>query len=134
MEYKLEIKPFKRKDGMKYKILQLTDIQLHTKGLAPSSVGKNITKSLKTKQPGRIYSPLPKEFATNNILTVFATAQNDPVLLKTIQNYERDGYKVLIAVPEAGVPVYLGKDMEEFMKSVKGKRILRKLRKEAPMS
>ena len=30
MEYKLQLKPFKHKDGVKYKILQLTDIALHT--------------------------------------------------------------------------------------------------------
>jgi hypothetical protein len=132
MEYKLELKPFERKDGVKYKIIELTDIQLHTTFKEPSSVGKNFKKTLETDQPVRIYSPLLKQNLINDRFTILDVVKKDPVLLKTVQDYEKDGFKVLISIPKVGVPLSYGKDTVEFINSKNGQRVIRGLAKNKP--
>src|SRR3989338_5554966 len=128
MGYKLELKPFKKQDGVKYIVLKLTDIKIHTRVMDPSSMGKNIKKSLDSGQAGRIYSSLPKpDNAENMRLTILDITKKDPVLLKTIQDYEKKGYRILIEVPKAGLPVYFGEDAVEFIKSKNGQRVIRGL-------
>ena len=127
MEYELQLKPFERKEGMKYIVLQLTDIQLHTQKMTQSSIGKKVVKSLETMESGRIYSYLqPKEITDDQFnFTILDFAKKDKVLLKTIQDYESKGYKVLIQIPKNGLPVFPGKDTIEFMNSTNGRRIIR---------
>jgi len=129
MEYQLQIKPFEQKDGMKYIILHLTDIQLHTIKMKESSIGKKISESLETGHPNRIYSMLPHETAMDKKLVILNMIKNDLTLLKTIQDYERNGYKVLIEIPKVGLPIIPGKDTVEFLQSVNGRRIIRGLEK-----
>lgn len=131
MEYKIEIKPFIKKDGMKYKVIQLTDIKLHTTTMKPSSIGKNIKKSLQTGEPGRIYNHLSKQWCKDNYrLVILDIVKNDPIFLETIQDYEKDGYKILIEIPKEGLPVYFGEDTKEFLTSKNGKRLIRGFEKE----
>ncbi len=131
MDYKLELKPFQKQDGVKYIVLKLTDVKLHTRTMDPSSIGKNIKKSLDSGQAGRIYSPLTKpDNAENMRLTILDITKKDPVLLKAIQDYEKKGYKVLIQIPKAGLPIYFGEDAVEFLKSKNGQRVIRGLAKD----
>ena len=134
MEYKVELKPFVKKDGVKYKIIRLTDIKLHTTAMQPSSVGKAIKKSIESGQHGRIFTPIEKHQAPNNEykLNILNIAKNDPVLQKTVQDYEKQGYKVLIEIPVEPLPMLVAEDTIEFMVSTKGQRILRRLAKENP--
>ena len=54
----------------------------------------------------------------------------DPHMLEYVKAEESKGYKIVIQFPKDGLPVHLGKDAQEFIKSKKGKRILRRLDKE----
>lgn len=132
MEYKIELKPFEEKEGVKYIVLKLTDYQLHTSAMKPSPLGKNIKKSIESNQPVRIYSSLPKRDPNNTAykLKILDFVKNDPVLIKTVRDYESQGYKILIEIPKEGLLGYAGKDTNEFINSVKGKRILRMLAKD----
>jgi hypothetical protein len=55
---------------------------------------------------------------------------NDPVLKQTIHDYQKQGYRVMIQMPKSGLPIHLGKDAVDFMNSTRGKRILRKIKKD----
>lgn len=133
MQYQVELKPFKEKIGQKYKVLKLTDLTLHTNHMRTTSLGKEIQKSFEKNIPGRIYSKVvknvpseqPVSIGTREIAMEFI--QNDPYLMKVIQEEEANGYKVLFSIPKEGVPIFLGKDALEFIESKKGKRILRRL-------
>jgi hypothetical protein len=57
-------------------------------------------------------------------------AMNDPVLKQTIHDYQQQGYRVLIQMPKSGLPIHLGKEAVEFMNSTRGKRILRRIKKD----
>jgi hypothetical protein len=54
---------------------------------------------------------------------------NDPALRETIKNYNKQGRRVFIKMPEGALPIFAGKDTVEFTKSVKGKRAARRLMK-----
>jgi hypothetical protein len=131
MEYELQLKPFVRKDGFKYKIITITDIALHTaKKKSTSSLGEKIKKSFITGEPGRVYAPIQKpspSFGGN--MLILDMIKKDPVFLKMVQEEEKKGYKILVALPNEGIPIFAGEDTKDFIKSKKGKRILRGLAK-----
>lgn len=132
MEYKLELKPFVQKDGVKYKILQITDIALHTAKMPPTTnVGRKIQQSLAKNKPGRIYSPIqqPPDVGNDRMSFILDLIKQDPKLVKMVQEEEENGYKILISIPKEGVPVVAGKDTQEFIKSKNGQRVLRGLAK-----
>lgn len=127
MDYCLEVKPAVLKKGGKYKIIQVTDIALHTAKKTPtSSIGKKVQKAFETMEPGRVYAPIH-----NGELTIELLKQ-DPDFVKLVQDEEAKGYKVLISLPKGGIPVVPGKDTIEFMSSKNGKRVLRGLAKKKP--
>lgn len=134
MDYKLELKPFVRKNGVKCKIIQITDIALHTnRKQATPSVAKKIRKAFKNDKPGRIYAPIENTAITDQGEKrefVLGLIKQDPELVKMIQQEESNGYKVLIAVPKGDIPVFVGEDTVQFMNSRNGKRILRGLAKQ----
>jgi len=136
MEQVLQLNRVKEmpKKGEKVIILELTDIQLHSNVLPTESIGNAVQRSIKNKKPGRIFSTLNKirESGTdqNSIVFEVALAVNDPKLKQVVQDYQQQGYRVLIQKPKAGLPIYLGKDAEEFINSTRGRRILRKIRKD----
>jgi hypothetical protein len=136
MEQKLQLNTVKKlpRKGEKVIILELTDIQLHSNARPTQSVGGAIRRSIENNKPGRIFSPIEKKEKLgtdqNSIKITMPFVMDDPVLTKAIYDYQQQGYRVMIRVPETGLPVYLGKDAENFMNSTKGKRILRKIKKD----
>lgn len=134
MEYTTQLKPFVHQMGGKYKVLEITDIALHTSHKqATPSVARKIEKAFKTNQPGRMYAPIQKDILTDQGEKrefVIELIKKDPDLVRMIQQEEANGYKVLIAIPNEGIPIYAGKDTVEFMNSKNGKRIIRGLAKQ----
>lgn len=131
MEYELQLNPFVPKDGVKYKVIQITDIALHNTYNPPTSIGKKIRQAFKFNKPGRIYGSVNYSNSApspENKLAIITLLKKDPELLKFIKEQERSGYKVLIELPKQ-IPVIAGKDTIEFMASINGQRILRRLAK-----
>lgn len=123
MDYRLELKPAVLKNGTKYRVIQITDIALHTAKKAPTaSVGKKMLKAFETMEPDRVYIPIAKGEFTLEFL------RHDPDLLALVKEEEAKGYKVLLSIPK-DLPLALGKDTIEFLKSKNGKRVLRGLAK-----
>lgn len=119
----------KKSDPVKYKLIQLTDIQIHTSLKRPTpSFGKKVRQAFEKHTPERVYSsipkPLPEQEDNSFILEMLKL---DPDFMKMVQEEEAKGYKVLIKIPEGGLTIFPGEDTIEFMNSKNGKRILRKL-------
>ena len=131
MDYQLQVKPFKRKDGYKYKIIEITDIALHTTNMEATSSGKKIKQAFQKNAPGKLYSPIYNQDKHEN--ATLTLLKSDPEFMQFIQDEEAKGYKILLSVPKKGIPIVPGKDTVEFMKSRKGKRILRKLERKRTM-
>ncbi len=130
MDYKLELKPAVMKNGQKYKIIQITDLQLHTAPKTPTpSVGKKAQKAFEAEKPDRIYSKIDKTAVSDDRTFTLELLKMDPDFVRMVQEEEAKGYKVLIAFPNKGIPVVPGKDTVEFMNSKNGKRIIRGLAK-----
>ena len=130
MDYAIELIPFQKKDGMKYKIIHITDIALHTSQKTPTpSVGKKVQKAFENNKPDRIYSNLKKPTVTGNVTITLDILKMDPDFVKMVQAEEAQGYKILIQLPKAGVPIFAGKDTVEFMNSKNGKRLTRGIAK-----
>lgn len=128
---KLQLQPYKAIDGVKYKVIRLTDLKLHTMSKRPTpSFGKKVREAFQHSTPGRVYNTLPKPMVpTNDNSFILEILKLDPDFMSMIQEEEAKGYKVLISVPKEGVPVLLGEDTIEFLESKNGKRLLRKLDK-----
>jgi len=127
----LKIQPHKAVAGVKYKVIHLTDIKLHTAPKRPTpSLGKKVRESFLHNSPGRIYNHLPNPLIQQSDDSfVFSVLQYDPDFVRMVQEEEAKGYKVLISIPKGGLPVFLGKDTSEFLDSKNGKRFLRGLDK-----
>jgi hypothetical protein len=110
-------------------ILQLTDVELHTKVDTTKNPAKRIEHAIDHQKPVRIYSSLSISSDSNIVQTPFLNF-NDPEFQKLIKKYRDQGKRVFISPPKDGLPVSLGKDSEEFISSKKGKRVLRKLNKD----
>lgn len=122
---KSKSKPPKAKP-VKYKIIQLTDFQLHsTQKQPPLLVGKKFQTAFETNTPGRFYNTLPKPAAEQKPGTFSFKIDLGPDFLRMVQEEEAKGYKVIIKLPDGGAPVFLGKDTIQFMASKNGKRIHR---------
>ncbi len=131
MQYKAELKPFVKKDGQKYKVIYLTDIKFHTAKKKPTpSLGKKVRESFQNNTSGRVYDHLSKslEIQKDNSF-ILRALQFDPDFVKMVQEEEAKGYKILIGMPNEGIPVLLGKDTIEFLDSKNGRRLLRGLDK-----
>lgn len=130
-KFKLEVKPFVQKKGQKYKIIAVTDIQYHSSVKRPTkSIGKVANKNQESLTPYRAYTEakdwnVPREEQKKMIIEML---QNDPSYIEFIKKQEQLGYKVLLEIPDP-IPLKLGNDMEEFLNSKKGKRIVRWLAK-----
>lgn len=129
MEY--ELKPATIEKGIKYKIIQITDVALHTTQKTPTPlVGKTIQRALEDNKPDRIYSHMTDPVISDDRTFTINLIKNDPDLLRMVREEEAKGYKVLLALPKEGIPLVLGNDTVEFMNSKNGKRILRGIAKE----
>lgn len=131
MNHTIELKPYNHKDGQKYKIIEITDIQLHTTKKTPTfSVDKKIQKAFKDNKPDRIYRKIEKPLISDNKTFILQMLKVNEDLLKMIQEEEANGYKVLLSLPRQGIPVFSGKDTVEFINSKNGKRVIRGIAKE----
>ena len=131
--YELQLKPFEGKDGGKYKIIRLTDIAFHTSNKRPTkAIGKKIKQSFEQNKPGRFYGIKPQEVMEGGDFPTLINnlVKNDPNFVKMIQEEEKRGYKVLLELPEGGVPMIPGPDTIEFLNSKKGQRIMRNIHKQ----
>ncbi len=131
MGYKLKLQPAVMKKGVKYKVIEITDIALHTsKKTSTPSVGKKMQKAFENNKPDRIYSSIEKNPILDSRTFTLDLLKMDPDFVKMVQEEESKGYKILIALPNKGIPVVAGSDTVEFMNSKNGKRIIRGLAKE----
>lgn len=128
----LKLSPHITKPGEKVKIITITDIQFHSsKKRDTTSVGKAFGKSLKNETPGRIYRNNPEISDIDEKNKTFKLAipdiiSQDENLKREVKYWQDLGYKVLIEMPKE-IPIYAGNDLKEFMNSVNGKRIQRKM-------
>jgi hypothetical protein len=130
MEKQLQSQPFVKKEGVKYKMIQITDIMLHTAmRRATISAGEKIRESFERNEPGRIYSPLEKPSSKDDKTFFIEILKNDPEFIKMAQECEAQGYKLVTAFPNEGIPIFAGEDTKQFLKSKNGKRFLRGIEK-----
>jgi hypothetical protein len=130
-DYQLQLKPAVLKNGAKYRIIEITDIALHTAKKTPTpSVGRKVQKAFVAKKPGRIYRPIEESVVTDGRGYILELLKQDPDFVKLVQEEEAKGYKVLVSIPKGGVPTKFGTDTEEFLQSKNGKRLLRGLAKD----
>lgn len=126
-------KPIKKSE--KVIVLELTDIQLHMNARLTPSVGAVVQRSIEHNKEGRIFSPLqapkPGSGDSNSIHVELPFGVNDPKLQEAVRHYKKLGYRVMLQVPDH-MPIRLGKDAQEFMKSKNGKRLIRGLEKNSP--
>lgn len=129
MEHQLEVKPAVIREGQKYVVIEITDVEHHTTKKSPlGSIGKKINRTL-NDTPGRIYKMADQESVDDPKGYILRILGEDPDFLKFIKDQEVDGTKVLIAFPKDGVPAKYGKDTIEFLEGKNGKRVLRGLAK-----
>lgn len=129
MPYELKLNRFEgKKEGWKYRRILITDVMLHANKYRPSSPARALDTAFKKNESGRIYSKLNKPDGSSKAM-VIEILKSDPEFVNYIREQEAQGYKVLMEFPKEGVPVLLGPDTVDFMESVKGKRILRRLAK-----
>lgn len=135
MEKQVELIPFVEKEGIKYKIIHITDIMLHTAvRRAPSSVSQKIKESLENGEPGRTYSSLEKPSHEDQKTFAIQILKTDPDFTRMVQGYEDQGYKIVLSFPKGGIPIFAGEDTKQFLKSKNGKRFLRGIEKEKTKS
>ncbi len=124
----LQLKPYKRNPDFKYKLIEITDIALHSSfHRQTGNIGKKINRSFRRNKSDRIYNSdlKSKENNSNKNKMTIDLIKMDPNFLEYIRNEEKRGYKVVLSIPKKGVPVILGKDTEEFINSTNGKRLIR---------
>ena len=135
MEYKLELRPTERKEGMKYRTILLTDIMLHASKRRTSTFSDKIKRAFNmVGVPGRIYQQIQKtEDPNSSKINILSQLQNDPDFIKYVTEEREKGIEIVIQIPKAGLPVLAGKDTVEFIKSKNGQRIIRGLAKDKPV-
>jgi hypothetical protein len=131
MDYEVTLQPAVMKNGVKYKIIQITDIAIHTAKKTPtSSITRKFQEAFTNDKPDRIYSKIEKPTISENGAFTLDLLKTDPDFVKMVQEEELKGFKVMIALPKNGIPIFAGKDTVEFINSKNGKRIIRGLAKE----
>ncbi len=126
---KLQLKPHEHKDGQKYKVIELTDFQVHTTKHPPTkSVGRKVAKAFINDTSGRFYYPTTGNL-NKDVGDFLKHLYEDPSFIEFVQKEEKDGYKVLLQLPKKGTPLKAGNDAKQFLESKKGKRVLRGLAK-----
>ncbi len=110
-------------------IIALTDIQLHTNARPTGSLIRNVLKAIKNKVRGRVFFPIQNQVNRQDNLIEFSSTFPHNELEEFVRKCKAEGKRVFIQKPSAPLPIYLGNDTKEFMKSVKGQRIFRRFRK-----
>ena len=130
MEYQLDVQSAKIRDGEKYKVIQITDIALHTSKKTTSNDARKVTDAFRTNKPGRLYhEPPATQVKDDKKKYVMNLLKMDADFMKMVHEENAKGYKVLVALPKDGIPVVFGKDTIEFFNSKNGKRLIRGLAK-----
>ena len=80
MGYGWQLKTFEQKDGVKYKVIEVTDITLHTGLFRATPAGREVKESFEGKRPGRIYMPNSNPDDTKS--TLLDMLRNDPDFVK----------------------------------------------------
>lgn len=131
MDYQINVKPAEMRNGMKYRVIELTDIKLHLSNKKPTlSIGQKIMNAFKFGRPGRIYSSIKNVSPIkDNLATFQIPLSNDPKLMSLIEEAEKAGEKILFQLPKEGIPIYAGDDLNRFLKSKNGGRLTRGIEK-----
>jgi len=132
MEQQLQLKPFKRTPGFKYKVICITDITFHASHRQPSmAIAKNVSKSFTKNEPGRFYGFKTEELSDRESLIRILDeyVKKDPAFLKMVQEEEKNGVKLLLEIPTENIPIKFGNDVYEFISSKNGQRVIRGLNK-----
>ena len=96
-----------------YVDIYITDVQLHTVlPQRPKSVWRIIEKAIHSKKEQRAYTADTKFVDGKSHFTF-----NDSGIEEAIRKAHAEGKEIRIHKPEGGIPVYLGKDAEEFAKA-----------------
>ena len=131
MDYQINIKPAEMHNGMKYRVIELTDIKLHLSNKKPTlSIGEKIRNAFRFGKPGRIYSSIKTiSPPVGNTATFQIPLPSDSKLMSLVREYEKAGEKVIIQLPKEGIPIYAGEDLTHFLKSKNGRRLTRGIEK-----
>jgi hypothetical protein len=116
----------------KVKRIFLTDFQLHTAQKRSSDPLAQILKSFKSPERthNRIFydkshmSPSSEPYTVKFSMPITSLS---PLIQKEIAEAEAQGLEIEFVIPKDGIPVYAGKDLQEFMQSKNGKRVLRSM-------
>jgi hypothetical protein len=137
MEYRTEIKPLTAPPKNGEMIIHITDIKLHTSYKRPTvSIAQKLIQAFKNKLPDRIYAPIRVEkdnTSEENRKLVLELIKNDLQMLEILKEEQKNGRRVLLSLPKEGIPVFAGEDTIDFIASVKGQRILRRIAKGKPL-
>lgn len=99
--------------------IYLSDIQMHAvKPRKPISLGRAITKSLKSKKGGRVYSR-DINISKNDEFTFSVPLGKE--LAELIEKAKKEGKQVRLIMPKSGLPIFLGQDAVENIKARKRK-------------
>lgn len=131
MDYQINVKPTEIHGGMKYRVIELTDIKLHLSNKKPTlSIGEKIRNAFRFGKPGRIYSSIKTVSPpVGNTATFQIPLPSDSKLTSLIGEYEKAGEKVIIQLPKGGIPIYAGDDLTHFLQGKNGARLTRGMKK-----
>lgn len=104
----------------KKRVIMLTDLALHTRSGQPTaSFARAEEKAIAEKKLGRVYGklskPRPEDIDEENH-TIRIPITLPPDLMAQVQSGE-----VELALPEGGLPIYAGKDTQEYMQNMNRK-------------
>ena len=104
----------------KKRVVMLTDLTLHTRSGQPTaSFARAEEKAISESKPGRVYGKLPKpkpEDIDSKKYTVKIPITLPPDLMAQVERGE-----VELAFPKGGLPIYAGKDTQEYMQNMNRK-------------
>ena len=98
-----------------YQDILITDFQLHVvKPRKPTPWYRVVLKAIRSKKKQRAYTTDLRKDAQGNPLIVYSLP---PEIQKQMAEAERTGKKIRFILPKGGAPVYMGKDLIEYLKA-----------------
>lgn len=127
----ISIKVQIQKEGQADILIDFRDIQLHQHRRNTKSLLNLVRYSEKTNKPSRFY------FESDSIIKLDEIGKraivNPMIIINNPQIIEltKEGYAIsFILPPEEDFDLFFGKEVQEFLNGIKGKRILRKIIKD----
>lgn len=114
-------------------IIEITDVQFHTNARVTTSQADTIDRSIQYNKPGRVFSPMSTgslRILENNTLVFSGPFFDYKQLHILVKKYNQQGKRVFMKKIKGNIPMGPGKDTVEFINSIKGQRILRRLKKQ----